>query len=374
MINNTEAYCTDFHTEYNGNKIRVESRMQGRNRLYINDACMETAPGNVLAAQIPGPDGNTEELRAVLEGGGFTECHIYVGERLIYSSQEDWEELAAEAQAKAREEAKKSKWLLAAALLVSVAMVATYSMGFFFADGGGLQIPVLTKIKDVAWQWFGMGDGPGSGPVDLGSGGSAEGTDDANEAHITTNYVWAYGRDQWTYSLKIPVSVYQYYRGLDRTGIYDYSYFVKDTTDDAYMASLTEAFRTAAAEEEYNDMQTVEFIVSFVQGLEYVSDLIGTGYDEYPKYPLETLADEGGDCEDSSILLASLLKEMGYGAVLIQTTGHMSVGILGDETLTGSYYEMDGKKYFYVETTAPGWDIGQLPPEVDGDSATLLGI
>ena len=28
------------------------------------------------------------------------------------------------------------------------------------------------------------------------------------------------------------------------------------------------------------------------------------------------------------------------------------------------YYEEDGIKYFYIETTSPGWEIGELPSEV----------
>ncbi|MDO4552544.1 MAG: hypothetical protein Q4C22_03305 [Bacillota bacterium] len=370
MITNKEAYCTDFQTGYKGNSILVRSRLSHRSQLFING--VEVLQGNwgdanVLTATLQEAGGVRRELKAVLEGGGYTECHIYLDEELIYSSQQDWEEMAAEAQARARHEEKKSKWLLAAALVVSLAMVATYSVGFFFAADSGLEIPVVTKIKEVAWQWFGWGDG-GAGD------GEQTPPDGGEESYRNASYEWTYGIDQWNYELSIPLSAYEYFRGIDRSGIYDYSYFVEDPTDDAYMAALTDAFRAAAAEEAYNDRQTVEFIISFVQGLEYVSDIIGTGYDEYPKFPLETLVDEGGDCEDSAILLASLLKEMGYGAVLIQTEDHMAVGIAGDDTMTGVYYEWDGRRYFYVETTSPGWIIGEVPPEVEGQAVTLLSI
>jgi len=30
----------------------------------------------------------------------------------------------------------------------------------------------------------------------------------------------------------------------------------------------------------------------------------------------------------------------------------------------GTYYEHEGKRYFYLETTGEGWQIGQLPPEI----------
>ncbi|MFC7047360.1 hypothetical protein ACFQH6_19820 [Halobacteriaceae archaeon GCM10025711] len=65
--------------------------------------------------------------------------------------------------------------------------------------------------------------------------------------------------------------------------------------------------------------EKVEFLIDFVQNLPYVPDDVSAGVDEYPKYMMETLVEAGGDCEDSSILLASLLlsSSFGYGTVLI---------------------------------------------------------
>ena len=106
------------------------------------------------------------------------------------------------------------------------------------------------------------------------------------------------------------------------------------------------------------------YYVTFVQSLEYVSDIIGTGYDEYPKFPLETLYDEGGDCEDSSILLSSLIRETGYGTVMVMFDDHMGVGIQGAEDMEGYYFEDNGIRYYYVETTTSGWGIGEMPEEL----------
>jgi hypothetical protein len=65
--------------------------------------------------------------------------------------------------------------------------------------------------------------------------------------------------------------------------------------------------------------------------------------------------------------MASLLKAMGYGVVLIAfpatpaSPGHVAVGVLGGEGVYGSYFEYNGGKYFYLETTNTGWAIGQIP-------------
>lgn len=130
-------------------------------------------------------------------------------------------------------------------------------------------------------------------------------------------------------------------------------------------------FKETSEREGMSDWEMIELATAFVQGLDYVSDDIGTGYDEYPKFPLETLYDQGGDCEDSSILLASLLRELGYGTVLVMTEDHMGVGVKASEPANFTYMNMD---FYYIETTAPGWGIGELPEEINGVNITILPV
>jgi hypothetical protein len=192
--------------------------------------------------------------------------------------------------------------------------------------------------------------------------------------YIEVKYSWNYGDGAWSYNLKIPKSAYEYYKTVNRNKIRNYSYYVTDNTDDEYLAGLAKKFKEAAQKENYSDLDMVKNIILFVQSLEYVDDKVGTGYDEYPKFPLETLADQGGDCEDSAILLASLLRELGYGAVLVQFQNHMGVGVKGEDTLPGSYYEVDGAHYYYVETTSRGWEIGEMPDQLKDQRAKILTL
>ncbi|WP_435361082.1 hypothetical protein [Haloarchaeobius sp. DFWS5] len=117
----------------------------------------------------------------------------------------------------------------------------------------------------------------------------------------------------------------------------------------------------------------VEFLVDFVQHLPYVPDDLSKGFDDYTKYSLETLVECGGDCEDSSILLASVLQSppFGYDAVLVQPPGHMAVGVYAADDSPGYYWERDGRRYFYVETTGVGWGIGDLPELYRGKRAIV---
>lgn len=108
-----------------------------------------------------------------------------------------------------------------------------------------------------------------------------------------------------------------------------------------------------------------------MQSLPYALDSVTSPHDEYPRYPIETLVDEGGDCEDTSILLASLIHSMGYGVVLVEFPNHCGIGIKGGENVYGTYYEYGGSKYFYLETIGENWGIGELPDEYQGVSAQI---
>jgi hypothetical protein len=150
--------------------------------------------------------------------------------------------------------------------------------------------------------------------------------------------------------------------------------------DDVYVGRLATRMRDAAVQERFSEFETAEFAASFVQSLPYVPDSVSTNFDEYPRYPIETFMDNGGDCEDTSILMAALLQEMGYGVVLLRFApaaeyeGHLAIGVAGGDGIQGSYWEYEGRRYYYLETTGDGWEIGQIPEEYRNARATVLAM
>ena len=121
-----------------------------------------------------------------------------------------------------------------------------------------------------------------------------------------------------------------------------------------------------AAEKGFDQYETVSFMLAFVQSLPYTSDNVTTGYDEYHRFPLETLVDDGGDCEDTAVLFGTFVLEIGYGVVYINYPNHLAVGVQGKDLL-GYYFTFNDKKYYYCETTGDGWEIGDIPKQyVDG--------
>jgi hypothetical protein len=201
-----------------------------------------------------------------------------------------------------------------------------------------------------------------------------EQTDDSQ--YFSKEYSWDYGGNHWTWNLTIPKALYEAYKAVDpsvrtRNGPEGYGYLT--TTNDYYVRSLAFKLNQTTSELGYDSFDQVSFILAFVQSLPYTSDKVTTGYDEYPRFPIETLVADGGDCEDTAILFATITLILGYGTVYINPPDHYSVGVLGND-LSGTYWTYHDRKYYYCETTGSGFKIGQLPDEFKGQNAYVYGI
>jgi hypothetical protein len=148
---------------------------------------------------------------------------------------------------------------------------------------------------------------------------------------------------------------------------------VTNTRDDAYMSSVAERFLALSRENGFTKAQEVNFAAGFVQSLPYMFDNVTTGYQEYARYPFETLVDGVGDCECKSILTAQLLASMSYEVILLNLPEHVAVGVYIPNG-SGYSYEYEGKRYLYLETTREGWTVGEVPPEFSGITAVIYPI
>lgn len=199
-------------------------------------------------------------------------------------------------------------------------------------------------------------------------------TDFAETNGLTlVHYDWYWRGDFWSYDLWMSVPAVESYKQMPRdpySWSTCYSSYVYEESDDEFLAALAQVFINTALDEGGVKDDAVELAACFVQWLQYIPDDPSLDYD-YPKYPMETLYDGGGDCEDSSILLVSLLREMGYGCALISFDDHMGVGVLGEDGLFGWYFTYGEEKYYYIETTDVGWAIGELPDDLMYATATI---
>jgi hypothetical protein len=188
---------------------------------------------------------------------------------------------------------------------------------------------------------------------------------------------WSYRGSDWSFNMSIPQNIYDSYKDVPvanrtKNGPAGYGYLT--TTKDALIINLAHELNASTAQKGYSSYETVSFILCFIQSLPYTSDSSTEGYDEYPRFPIETLVDGGGDCEDTSILFASVMCILNYTVIYINPPNHVAVGILGDSTVSGNYWTYNGGRYYYCETTAGGYKIGDLPPEYTGQTAKLYPI
>ena len=194
-----------------------------------------------------------------------------------------------------------------------------------------------------------------------------------DDGYYKVKYSWTYDEVKWSFSIGIPEEDYAFYRGRAHKND-DLMHYVLSEYDRDYIRDIVSSFREGGEKWGLTDLDNVFNVVSFVQSLQYVSDDSSRGEDEYVRYPIETLVDGNGDCEDVVILAASILHEMGYSVLLVMLPEHLALAVKYDKNIPGTYYEYDGNRYYYLEMTNEGWDLGQIPNQYKHQTATLIPL
>ena len=173
--------------------------------------------------------------------------------------------------------------------------------------------------------------------------------DNSNESH--------------TYTLSILYSDYLGYveDGIVRNQMGEVHDLKFVTYKDKYIKRIAEDFNTKYALKSVEDR--IDIALTMTQYIQYEYDSNTKGQEEYWKYPLETLFEQNGDCEDTSFLFCAIVKAMGYDTSIFIFDGHMASGVSYDRepVKEDRYWTIGGKDYFYCETTAIGYDIGHAP-------------
>jgi hypothetical protein len=52
----------------------------------------------------------------------------------------------------------------------------------------------------------------------------------------------------------------------------------------------------------------------------------------------------------------------------------MAIAVTGDESVSGTYYTEGGSRYYYIETTGEGWQVGDIPEDHSGEEARLVPL
>jgi hypothetical protein len=138
-----------------------------------------------------------------------------------------------------------------------------------------------------------------------------------------------------------------------------YRAFVDDPAQEPVYADLAGQFRAIRGEHGYSDDEYLELLTVFVQSLPYDTSA-GAHPDTLSRFPVETLVDGTGDCDDKSVLLSGLLSREGHNVSLLLfiPEHHMAVGVAGDCLLYGD------TGYTYIESTGVSF-MGDVPKRLN---------
>lgn len=187
---------------------------------------------------------------------------------------------------------------------------------------------------------------------------------------------WQHNGMQYSNEYSIPEDLYIYYRNYPRN---DYHYhdgrfatpndiIIKNMAKDIIDTSISTG-----------ETCKVCLAIDFVKSMTYQTDFAFISKPDYPKYALETIIDQRGDCEDTSFLMASVLEAVGIDTILLLYSDHMAVGVYCETNMcSGTYYTHNGRTYFFLETTHGGgsgsWQIGQIWGKYGQESPRVIDV
>lgn len=179
----------------------------------------------------------------------------------------------------------------------------------------------------------------------------------------------------------LPMDVMDYYKKISRPKhTFDALYYAPfiNSNDIGIERLAAELKATIEATGNWDYYDEIMYVVSMVQQMRYAPSSTA-GFDLSTKYPMQTIIAGKGDCEDTSILTAALLKKLDYEVKLVRldiegSVAHIGIAVWG-EGVAGTSWMKGGRNFYYIETTTPGNKFGELPSEwKDGTTATLIDI
>jgi len=133
-----------------------------------------------------------------------------------------------------------------------------------------------------------------------------------------SEYSLLWGLDYSTYAQSRSLSHYIDWSGASTLADVVDQYAAFAVTDQAYVTELATELKDMAIQNGYtSELEIAEFIYAFVGDIQYQLDSIDYGDQEYPKFPIEMLWEQNGDCEDAALLYISLTESIGYDSALM---------------------------------------------------------
>ncbi|MFH1112008.1 MAG: IPT/TIG domain-containing protein [Patescibacteria group bacterium] len=207
---------------------------------------------------------------------------------------------------------------------------------------------------------------------------------------ITTHYSFYYkllDGNQGAYvsfNINVPNDLYLYYQNQNHLFSENYNNITSFITYDDLV--ITEIANQIAEYKRSQGLNPITLAYQLVGEVMYTDDKFSIrGWDEYPKYPVETIVDRKGDCEDTTFLMTSLLKALDLSIpMLVRFDNHIGVASVVPKDVIDTVIKRWGvdfmwefNKYLkeknpndyygliYLETTGNAyWVPGYMPEEL----------
>ncbi|MEA5037534.1 MAG: hypothetical protein VB020_04665 [Methanocorpusculum sp.] len=151
-----------------------------------------------------------------------------------------------------------------------------------------------------------------------------------------------------------------------------YAAIAEDPAQDEMYAKLLGFFAEYAEDHALTSDEYVELLTTYVQNIPYKT--VGAEVN----FPIETVIENRGDCDDKSILLAGLLARSGYaaGVVVLSEENHMTAAVKtegGDDQIS-EYIHIETTRFAYIgEDSALIRNRTRNRTRVREDSVILIG-
>lgn len=196
------------------------------------------------------------------------------------------------------------------------------------------------------------------------------------QADYSSRLAWSYGRQNYSYLLPLSSKLYSAYSNSQKTFYYSdnmsevtarekfYALFFNKKSGDNSLSNLIAYANNLAATNYWSDDKKIEFLMAIIQYIPYDNAKVNDNPLQ-PNYPYETLYKDSGICSDKTFLAVAILRELGYGAAILDFPDqkHSAAGIscpLADS--------VNNSGYCYIETTNY-FPIGVVPPSISGGQA-----
>lgn len=122
-----------------------------------------------------------------------------------------------------------------------------------------------------------------------------------------------------------------------------------------------------------SQLDAMQRLLNFVQtGFVYEYDDKVWGHDR-AFFPEETLYYPYCDCEDRSIFLSRIVRDLlGLKCILIFYPGHLAMAVHFTEDVKGDYIMLNGMKFVVCDPTYIGAPVGKTMPDMDNKTAQVI--